>query len=123
MKHVGTPLAIGLEMFQHSNQADLDRWVNGDYREEDFEELYLQNWSIPWALYRDIFLYARKEGIPMLGLNVPPEITKQVARNGFASLTDEQVGQLPEVACKIDEAYMSFIRRVFGPHGHGHSGK
>ena len=121
MNHAGKPLAIGLEMFQHRNQADLDRWVTGDYREEDFEELYLQNWSLPWALYRDIFLYAREEGIPMLGLNVPPEITRQVARNGFASLTDEQLKQLPEVACTVDEAYMTFIRRVFGAHGHGDS--
>jgi uncharacterized iron-regulated protein len=59
----------------------------------------------------------------MVGLNVPREITRQVARSGFASLTDEQVGQLPEVACTIDEAYMTFIRRVFGAHGHGGPGR
>jgi uncharacterized iron-regulated protein len=123
LENTGKALAIGLEMFQHINQEELDRWVQGAYSEAEFQNIFNQNWSDSWPLYRDIFLYAKKKKIPMVGLNVSPEITRQVAQDGFASLTDEQVGQLPEVSCKIDEAYMSFIRRVFGPHGHGRSGK
>lgn len=123
LEKTGKALAIGLEMFQQKSQVELDRWVQGTYSESEFENIFNQNWSNSWPLYRDIFRYAKEKKIPMVGLNVPPEITRQVARKGFASLTDEQVGQLPEITCEIDEAYMSFIRRVFGPHGHGHSGE
>jgi uncharacterized iron-regulated protein len=55
----------------------------------------------------------------MIGLNIPREITQQVARNGFASLTPEQTGELPPVTCNVDPAYMDFIRRSFGVHAHG----
>jgi uncharacterized iron-regulated protein len=55
----------------------------------------------------------------MIGLNVPPEITKQVARDGFASLSPKQRGDLPMVTCRVDPAYMAFVRRSLGMHGHG----
>jgi uncharacterized iron-regulated protein len=55
----------------------------------------------------------------MLGLNVAPEITRQVAREGFNSLSDKQRGDLPMVSCRVDPEYMAFIRRSLGMHGHG----
>jgi uncharacterized iron-regulated protein len=55
----------------------------------------------------------------MIGLNVPREITRQVARSGFQSLSDEQRGQLSDVTCQIDEEYMRFVREAYGGHGHG----
>jgi uncharacterized iron-regulated protein len=87
--------------------------------EKAFQQVYYDNWTFPWSLYRDIFLYARKHKIPMIGLNVPRDITHQVAERGFASLTAEQMGELPEVSCNVDAAYMEFIRRSFGAHAHG----
>ena len=117
----GAKVAIGLEMFRHENQSSLDMWIEGQINEGDFQKRYYENWTLPWPLYRDIFTYARDKRVPMIGLNVPSEITRQVAREGFASLTKEQLGQLPEVTCDIDETYMAFVRRVFG--AHAHSGK
>ena len=55
----------------------------------------------------------------MIGLNVPSGITRQVAREGFASLTKKQRGDLPMVTCRVDPEYMAFIRRSLGMHGHG----
>ena len=55
----------------------------------------------------------------MIGLNISPEVTRQVAAHGFDSLAPEQIGQLPPVSCEVDAPYMSFIRRSFGAHGHG----
>jgi uncharacterized iron-regulated protein len=54
----------------------------------------------------------------MIGLNISPEVTRQVAAHGFDSLAPEQIGQLPPVGCEVDASYMSFIRRSFGVHGH-----
>lgn len=55
----------------------------------------------------------------MIGLNVPREITRQVAQNGFSSLSEEQKGQLSEVTCRVDKEYLDYIKKAFGGHGHG----
>ena len=119
LKKAGAPVAIGLEMFRRDSQTDLDHWIEGELSEKEFQKIYYKNWNYPWTLYRDIFLFARDHKIPMIGLNVPPEITKQVAREGFASLTPKQRGDLPMVTCRMDPEYMAFVRRSLGMHGHG----
>lgn len=111
------PIAIGMEMFQADYQDDLDRWVQGSVSEEAFSEIYLINWSLPWEWYRDIFLYAREHGIPLVGLNVSPAIVRQVARQGFASLSEEQLGKLPGVSCNVDPSYREFIMKALRQHG------
>jgi len=115
----GVPVAVGLEMFRRDSQAELDHWVKGEIREETFQKIYLDNWDLPWNLYRDIFIFARDHKIPLVGLNVPSETTRQIAREGFASLTPEQLGDLPAVSCVVDDAYAAFIRRSLGLHAHG----
>ena len=119
LKQAGMPLAIGFEMFRRNSQPDLDRWVRGELSEKKFEKIYYKNWNYPWPLYKKIFLYARDHDIPMIGLNVPPEVTRQVAREGFGSLSPEQRGDLPMVTCRVDPEYMAFIRQSLGMHGHG----
>jgi uncharacterized iron-regulated protein len=115
----GGRVVVGLEMFRRDSQEPLDRWVRGEIGPQDFEKIYAENWSYPWAMYRPIFDYAREKRLPMIGLNVPRAITRQVARSGFASLSDEQRGQLSDVTCRIDAEYMRYIRSVFGAHAHG----
>ena len=119
LKEAGIEVAIGLEMFRHESQPALDQWVSGKIDPESFEKIYYDNWNFPWQAYSMIFEYARKHKIPMIGLNVPREITRKVSRNGFKSLTEEQKGQLAEVSCVVDQQYMNYIRQAFGGHGHG----
>lgn len=112
------PVAVGLEMFRAESQHLLDRWVRGALTLEEFLHVYYDNWNFPWVYYRDILLYARGHAIPLVGLNVPQETIRQVARAGFESLSREQVGELPQVRCEIDEAYEEFIRKAMGMRGH-----
>jgi uncharacterized iron-regulated protein len=114
----GVPVAVGLEMFRRDSQGQLDQWVSGKISEDAFQKIYADNWGLPWNLYRDIFVLARDSKIPLVGLNVPKEITQQIAREGFASLTPEQLGDLPAVSCVVDDAYAAFIRRSLGMHAH-----
>lgn len=111
------PLAVGLEMFQHIEQSILDAWVAKALSEEEMRRAFARNWSDDWHLYRDIFMYCRDRNIPMIGLNVPRSITRKVARNGFASLTPEEIGKLPPIVCRVDREYEDFLRRVLGEHG------
>ncbi len=120
LRGTGVSLVLGLEMFRGQSQESLNRWIAGDLSRHEFQRIYYDNWNYPWTLYRDIFLYARKNKIPIIGLNVSRDITQQVASEGFASLTPEQIGELPEVACNVDRTYIEFIRRSFGAHAHGH---
>ena len=113
------PVSIGLEMFRKDSQAALDQWVAGELDETAFEKIYLDNWNFPWPLYRSIFVYAREKRIPMVGLNVSRDITRQVAQQGFASLSNQQRGELAGVTCNVTREYRDFIRSAFGAHGHG----
>jgi uncharacterized iron-regulated protein len=115
----GVPVAIGLEMFRTDSQGALDRFIYGSMGLEEFKKIYYDNWNLPWPLYAMIFEYAKEEEIPLVGLNVPRDVTRQVAQKGFQSLTDEQKGKLSDVVCKVDKDYMAFISRSFGAHAHG----
>jgi uncharacterized iron-regulated protein len=119
LHEAGVDVGVGMEMFRRDSQPELDRWVAGKSDAAEFIRVYYDNWNYPWPLYGDILEYARDQRIPVLGLNVPRDVTSQVARGGFASLTEEQRGRLPEVTCRVDSEYMDFIRRAYGMHGHG----
>jgi len=115
----GAEVAIGLEMFRHNSQNALDRWIAGEMTENEFERIYYDNWNFPYSAYRPIFEYAKEKKIPLVGLNLPRKVTRQVSRRGFQSLSKEEKGKLSEVACRVDEAYMNYIRKAFGDHAHG----
>ena len=119
LKEAGIQVAIGLEMFRSDGQEALDRWIDGSIGEEKFRQVYYDNWNFPWQAYRIIFEYAREEKVPMIGLNVPRSITRQVSQKGFKSLTAEQKGQISNIACRVDEEYMKYIKKAFGAHAHG----
>jgi uncharacterized iron-regulated protein len=119
LKDTGSKVAVGLEMFRSDSQQALDRWLSGDIGEEEFQQIYYANWSYPWSAYRMIFEYAREEKIPLIGLNVSRDITRQVSRQGFKSLTAAQRGELSNITCRVDKEYMAYIKNAFGGHAHG----
>ncbi len=111
----GIKVAVGLEMFRRSNQYALDRWVDGQVSEEEFLPIFHANWKM-WQGYSDIFRYARNEKIRMIGLNIPREITGQVARSGVESLTGKDLEVLGGVSCEVSEQYQEYIRKAMGNH-------
>jgi uncharacterized iron-regulated protein len=116
MHEAGRQVAVGLEMFQRRSQTDLNEWISGKLNEKEFEVRFSKNWGMTWPLYREIFLFCRKERIPMVGLNVPREVTSKVAREGFASLGPDDLAFLPPITCRVGKEYAEIMRRA---HGHG----
>jgi len=113
----GVRFGIGFEMFRADSQKDLDEWNDGKLDKAKFVRVYYDNWRMPWPLYGDIFLYARSHSIPMVGLNVPDAISRKVATTGFASLTRQELAQLPPgISCNVDQKYMDFIKKVYEAH-------
>jgi uncharacterized iron-regulated protein len=119
LKESGARVAVGLEMFRSDSQQSLDRWVAGNMDESEFKKIYFDNWGYPWPDYGMIFDYAKEEKIPLIGLNVPREITRQVAQEGFQSLDKGQREKLSNITCRVDKAYMDYIKKAFGAHAHG----
>jgi uncharacterized iron-regulated protein len=116
----GRPLAIALEMFTANSQPMLDRWVAGRLSPADFREVFARNWRMPWELYSDILNYARNNRIQLVGLNLPIEISRKVAREGFAALTPEERRLLPKgITCTVSPTYMEFIRQAYANHTMG----
>lgn len=118
LREAGARIAIGVEMFSDDWQPALDRWVDGRISLLDFVEIYQRNWTIPWACYDTLFLYARNNRIPIIALNPPKEVVQKVFRHGFASLGPNDRKLLPEgVSCEVDTSYRRFIRSMFADHG------
>jgi uncharacterized iron-regulated protein len=113
-----SPMAIGLEMFETNDQLILDQWVAGKLEQSEFIKFYYNSWRLPWPLYRDIFLYAREHQIQLIALNIADTVVKKVAQQGYSSLTEEDLAQLPPgVTCNVSARYEDFIERVFNWHG------
>lgn len=119
-------LAIGLEMFQRPFQPALDAYLAGDITEADLikQSEYESRWGYDWELYAPIIRFAKENQIPLIALNTPTEITRQVAGQGLESLSGDALTYIPPVADidTTDEAYREAISGVFNAHGGaGHS--
>jgi len=120
LERQGVSLAVGMEMFPAVEQPSLDRWLAQRMSGEEFIDLYYRNWRMPWPLYRDILLYARRQGIPIVGLNIPRDVAEKVARQGFAALTPAERKMLPpDITCDVDSRYMAFIKEAYSFHAAG----
>jgi uncharacterized iron-regulated protein len=110
------PLALGLEMFTPEDQQALDDWTAGKLDEEKFIPIYSRNWSYGWQLYRDLFLFARDNHIPLIALNIPKPVIARVMARGPAALQASEIP--PKVSWTLNESqsvYMKTIaRQVFG---------
>lgn len=112
------PLAVGLEMFRRDSQQSLDRWTANQLPLPEFLEVYRDNWSM-WPKYSRIFLHARSQELPLLGLNIPRSITRKVASMGFQALSAEERQLLGDVQCVVNPDYSRYIDQAMGGFG-GH---
>lgn len=117
-------MAIALEMFQRPFQSALDQFVSGELSEAELIQKteYETRWGFPWEFYAPILRYARDQNIPVLALNAPAEVVKQVSRQGLDSLQPEDFQYIPprEEIDTSNENYRTFVQGAFGSHGsHG----
>lgn len=100
-------LVIAMEMFQQPYQNILNQYLEGKITEAQLVEQteYEQRWGFPWEYYAPILRFAKHEQLPVLALNTPTEVTRQVARNGLESLKPEDLKYIPPLGeIKTDNA-------------------
>ena len=108
----GHVFSLGLEMFPPDGQADLDRWSAGESGEEEFAEAFARHWTGSyWPGYRDIFLFARDRGVPLLGLNAARRTTE--TRAGAGPRPDSgQIIDRPGEDCAADPSYRELLAKA-----------
>ena len=113
----GAKLAIGLEMFDIEKQPILDEWTHGKIGLQEFVAKYSRGWSINWAEYDMIFLFARNNRIPLVALDAPPEIVRLVTHAGSKALGSTALKRLPSgVTTEISSSYRGFMEMAFNAH-------
>lgn len=117
--HLQEPqLAIGMEAFQQPFQSYLDAYVAGELSEDQLlrDSEYYARWRFDFRLYAPILRYAREQGLPVVALNLPEEITRQAGRGGIESLSEQQRAQIPAELDRSDSEYEQRLSEVFESH-------
>jgi hypothetical protein len=123
-------MVIGFEMFPRRLQPVLDQWVAGKLSEKRFLELSSWDtiWKMPAELYLPLFQFARLNRIPMVALNVEPQLIRDTSEGGWASVPEserEGVGQaaaaLPAYVDELFEVHLAHadMRRQMPGHDDG----
>jgi uncharacterized iron-regulated protein len=113
----GRQVLVGLEMYPVPEQGWLDRWHSDKaLSEEAFlaESHWYRNWGYHWNYYRDIFLFARANGIRMFGVNLPRTAVQTIRMKGFDALPPDQRALLPERIDLDSAEHQRLFRAFFG---------
>lgn len=114
----GLPVTVGLEMVSTDQQGTLDDFMAGRMSESDFAAWWDKNWGFPYPIYKPIFDAARAARLPVVGLNVPRPLIREVARKGVAGLTPAERAQLPaSIQESGDARYRAYIEASLDEHG------
>lgn len=111
-------LAVGMEMFDRSYQAVLDRWSAGELDEDGFlrRSHWYANWRFDYALYRDILAYVRDHRLRLVALNLPFNIPPKIRVGGVDYLSTYEKGFLPAQVDTSFTAHREFAQKIFAMH-------
>ncbi|WP_299407368.1 ChaN family lipoprotein [Acaryochloris sp. IP29b_bin.148] len=118
-------LAIAMEMFQRPFQEPINRYLAGEITEAQLqkETEYRQRWGFDWEFYAPVLRFAKQHQLPVIALNTPTEVTKQVSRKGLESLTPADQTFIPPLA-EIDvsnTAYRQKLKDIYEQFHPGHA--
>ena len=109
LHNAGRKVAIAFEMLPATKQNILDGWINGSIPESTFTRIYQNYVNLPFRYYRNIFLFARDKGIPIVAINADKKLIANVSRNGLGVVPDEVLGKTSFTGCSQDPDYERFI--------------
>jgi len=114
----GKNVRVGMEMFDHTYAAVLNRWSAGDLDWKTF--LRKTNWYANWryddTLYRDILAYIQKRHLKLIGLNIPFCIPPKIATGGLDSLSPYERAQLPKTIDTTQPEHRAYVKKIYDFH-------
>lgn len=116
--------ALSMEMFARDHQAALDGYLAGELDEAAFLEQ-----APPWPNYRTgyrpLVEAAKREGVPVVGANLPRTLQRAFGMKKAAALdtlTAEQKAWFPAEVFPPADSYWARIEARLRDAGHGHMG-
>ncbi|MDY7115202.1 ChaN family lipoprotein [Halomonas sp. SSL-5] len=110
-------LAIGLEMLPREAQPALDAWVAGELDETAFLES--SDWHDAWGYDPDLYLpilhFARMHRVPLVALNVTPELRRRLATEGWEEVPAAERHGLTAPAPASPE-YRTLLTETYAEH-------
>jgi hypothetical protein len=82
---------------------------------------WYSNWGFPWGYYRDIFLFARDEGLRLVALNAPRDVVRAVGQRGIDGLTDEERVHMPPSIDLDSDDHLTLFKSYFSDDDAMHS--
>lgn len=108
-------MVLGLEMLRRPSQAKVDAFIRGEITEKAFVRVWRRDWGGGFRYYREILLYAREKGIPVLALNAAQDLRAAVSKKGLEDLEPAMSGRLPEIDLS-DSYHRALISNIFKGH-------
>ncbi len=120
-------LAIGMEMFPRSSQPALDDYINNQSTSErEFikKSKYFSVWGYDYRFYKAIIDFARKNKIPIIGLNLEKKIVRNVFRSGNTDELDELSNDAIAMERELDlPGYRNRLKKIHLLHENPHQTK
>ena len=119
LRKKGRKVVIAMEVFPYRLQPLLNDWVMGEIDEAKLRQAYYSTWTVDYSHYKEIFRFARKEGLPILGINADPAYIDYISRYGIERISEKTLKKIKYRECREDPAYMSEMKLIWGrmPHG------
>jgi uncharacterized iron-regulated protein len=112
----GRKTALGMEFFQRDDADVLRRWLDGTLAGDEF--LLASGWydrgGYRFDYYRPQMEVARRNQMPIVGLNVPRDIVRAVNRGGLGALSEAQRAIVGEVTTAGAPQHRFLVERFFG---------
>jgi uncharacterized iron-regulated protein len=107
----GTPVLVGMEMFQRPFQQPLDDYCAGRIDEKEMlrRTEYFKRWNFDWTFYAPLWRWCREHGGRVVALNAEASITAKIRREGLAKLTPDERSQ---VAADVDLGNAAHRERI-----------
>jgi uncharacterized iron-regulated protein len=117
----GGELVVGVEWLESPAQAACDEFSAGSLSVEQFAQKvnWAERWGFPLELYAPILEFVRDRRLPLVALNAPVELVRQVSRQGLGSLQPAQRALLAPALDLADPVYRGLMAAQFKMHGLG----
>ena len=118
LRKKGRKVALAMEVFPYRLQPLLNDWVTGKIDEAKLRQAYYSTWTVDFSYYKEIFSYARKEGLPILAINADPAYMDYISRYGIERISEKTLKKLKYRECREEPSYMSEMKSIWGrmPH-------
>jgi uncharacterized iron-regulated protein len=114
----GRHVSVGMEMFDHTYQRQLDRWSAGELEWEEFLRWvhWYANWKFDDTLYKEILVYIKSRNLPLIGLNIPFHLPAKIAVGGIETLSHQERKLLPDRIDLSNTEHRAYVEAIYSMH-------